>query len=357
VKSFFLYLFVLPALFVAPGAVQPAFADELLTVTAVGDVMMGSLFPEPYLPPKDGEGIFNAVRGYLSSGDIIFGNLEGVFLNEGISQKCRYSAPGRCFAFRMPERYSSHLKGAGFNVVGIANNHTFDFGHEGLNTTIRLLNENGIQPIGGEHQARFVKAGKKIIVLAFSYSDPSPHSYSILDLKSAARRIRDAKKANDLVIVSFHGGAEGRGALHVYDAREVFLGQKRGNVIRFARTAVDAGADLVIGHGPHVLRAMELYRNILIMYSLGNFLTYGMFNIKEENGISAIVKARLSLSNGDFVDGDFIPVRLLNKGIPEPDPAAIRLINRLIKDDLPAAGIEIVPVGDSAAAKIAVIRK
>jgi poly-gamma-glutamate capsule biosynthesis protein CapA/YwtB (metallophosphatase superfamily) len=339
------------------GADVPVFADEYLTVTAVGDIMTGSLFPGTVLPPNDGQGMFDPVQKYLSAEDIVFANLEGVFLDEGISRKCRYSAPGRCFAFRMPERYAIFLKKAGFNAVGIANNHTFDFGHQGLNTTIRLLKDNGVQPVGGDYQAGFSRNGKKIIILGFSYSDPSPHSYSILDLQAAAQRIKDAKKANDIVIVSFHGGAEGRGALHIYNTREIFLGQKRGNVISFARTAVDSGADLVIGHGPHVLRAMELYRNKLIMYSLGNFLTYGMFNIKEENGVSAIVRARLSLSSGDFIDGDFIPVRLLNKGIPEPDPAAIELVNRLIRDDLPASGIEIIPVKDSNIAKISIKKK
>jgi poly-gamma-glutamate capsule biosynthesis protein CapA/YwtB (metallophosphatase superfamily) len=350
-------LFALLSTVIIAGTYVTAHANEHLTVTAVGDIMMGSLFPEPFLPPDDGKGMFDHVQKYLAAEDIVFGNIEGAFLDKGISRKCRYSRSGRCFAFRMPERYATFLKNAGFNAAGIANNHTFDFGHEGLNTTLRLLEENGVQPVGGDRYARFSRHGKKIIILGFSYSDPSPQSHSILDLRTAAQLVRNAKKTNDLVIVSFHGGAEGRGALHIYNTSEIFLGQKRGNVIRFARTVVDAGADLVIGHGPHVLRAMEIYRNKLIIYSLGNFLTYGMFNIKEENGVSAIVRARLSLSSGDFVDGEFIPLRLLNKGIPEPDPAAIELVNRLNREDLPNGGIEIIPSADSPVAKISIKKK
>jgi hypothetical protein len=339
------------------GGNAPVHADEYLTVAAVGDIMMGSLFPEPVLPPNDGEGMFDSVKKFFKPGDIVFGNLEAPFLDDGITKKCKEPFSGRCYAFRMPEHYVEFLEEAGFNAVGIANNHTFDFGHEGISTTLRLLKENNIQPVGGRHKAEFSKDGKKIIVLGFSYSSPSLHSYSILDLTAAAQLVRDAKKTDSLVIVSFHGGAEGKGALHIADTNETFLGDDRGNVIQFARTAVDAGADLVIGHGPHVLRAMEVYKNKLILYSLGNFLTYGMFNIREVSGVSAIVKARMSLASGDFVDGEFIPVRLLNKGIPQPDPAAIDLMRGLIRDDLPDSQIDIIDVKDSQTARISIRKK
>jgi poly-gamma-glutamate capsule biosynthesis protein CapA/YwtB (metallophosphatase superfamily) len=335
----------------------PAQADEYLTITAVGDIMMGSLFPEPVLPPDDGKGMFDPVKNFLKPGDIVLGNLEGPFLDDGITEKCKKPFSGRCYAFRMPEHYVEYLKKAGFNAVGIANNHTFDFGQEGISTTLRLLKENNIQAIGGRHKAVFTKSDKKIIILGFSYSSPSPHSHSILDLTAAAQLVRDAKKSASVVIVSFHGGAEGKGALHISDADEIFLDDDRGNVMQFARTVVDAGADLVIGHGPHVLRAMEVYKNKLILYSLGNFLTYGMFNIRDVSGISAIVKARLSLTTGDFIDGEFISLRLLNKGIPQPAPGAIELVRGLIMDDLPSANIDITPVKDSPVARISLIKK
>jgi poly-gamma-glutamate capsule biosynthesis protein CapA/YwtB (metallophosphatase superfamily) len=354
-KSQYIVFTLLTSLIITGGDI-PVHADEYLTVSAVGDIMMGSLFPEPVLPPNDGEGMFDAVKTFLLPGDIIFGNLEAPFLDDGITKKCKKPFSGRCYAFRMPERYVAFLKEAGFNAVGIANNHTFDFGHEGISTTLRLLKENNIQPVGGRHKAEFSKNGKKIIVLGFSYSSPSAHSYSILDLKAAAQLVRDSKKSGAIVIVSFHGGAEGKGALHIADANEIFLGDDRGNVIQFARTAIEAGADLVIGHGPHVLRAMEVYKKKLIVYSLGNFLTYGMFNIKDVSGISAIVKARLSLANGDFIDGSFIPVKLINKGIPQPDPEAIDLVRGLIRDDLPDSQIDITAVKDSHTARITIRR-
>ena len=138
------------------------------------------------------------------------------------------------------------------------------------------------------------------------------------------------------MIVSFHGGAEGRSAQHVADRNEIFLGENRGNVVRFARSVVEAGADLVLGHGPHVLRAMEVYQGKLIAYSLGNFLTYGLFNLKGANGISAILKVRLDPETGRFLDGQLVPVKLVNGGLPEIDPEGegVRIVRRLSEEDL-----------------------
>ena len=91
---------------------------------------------------------------------------------------------------------------------------------------------------------------------------------------------------HDIVIVSFHGGAEGNGAEMLPFAREIFAGEDRGNVVEFAHAMVDAGADLVLGHGPHVVRPMELYRDRLIAYSLGNFATYYGISVEGIRGIA-----------------------------------------------------------------------
>jgi poly-gamma-glutamate capsule biosynthesis protein CapA/YwtB (metallophosphatase superfamily) len=214
--------------------------------------------------------------------------------------------------------------------MAVANNHALDCGHEGLQQTLAALEGAGISPAGGKFVARPGAGRTTVAVAGFSYL-PAPHSHSILDLESAAAIVRQLKKGHHIVVVSFHGGTEGKGALYVEDREEEFLGEKRGNVMRFARAVVDAGADLVIGHGPHVLRAMEIYRGRLIAYSLGNFLVYGGFNTRGSSGITAILKVRLNGNTGEFMDGRLVPVRLDGKGIPAPDPqgSAATLIRRL----------------------------
>jgi hypothetical protein len=333
---------ILAAAVTSAAGVAPAPCAECLTVTAVGDIMTGTTWPEPFLPPGDGEGMLDAVREALSSGDIVFGNLEGPMLEGGTPAKCGKKRWGRglCYEFRMEPRYAARLADAGFNALNVANNHAWDFGEEGIGSTVSVLDNAGIQPVGGEEIATFEIGEKTVAVAGFSYSPPSPFSYSILDLEAAREVIVDLKGAYDIVIVSFHGGAEGKDALHVSDADEKFAKENRGNVLAFARAAVDAGADLVLGHGPHVPRALEIRNRKLIAYSLGNFLTYGQFNIKGPSGKSFILRARLDLDTGDFVCGELLPVELVGRGLPVPDPtgAAVKLVKALTEEDLGEAG-------------------
>ena len=317
---------------------QPALlaaGSEPLTLTAVGDIMMGSTGQRTALPPNDGEGLFQEVSAHLRGGDLVFGNLEGTLSDGEEGGKCREEKSPWCFEFRTPARYVGHLKHNGFNVVNLANNHAWDFGPEGIRNTLETLQGAGIKAAGGTALAFFEIRGKRIVVAGFSYK-ASKYSYSILEIPQAAEIVRQLKANHDLVIVSFHGGAEGRSAQHVADRNEVFLGENRGNVVRFARSVVEAGADLVLGHGPHVLRAMEVYQGKLIAYSLGNFLTYGLFNLKGPNGISTILKVRLDPETGRFLDGQLVPVKLVNGGLPEIDPEGegVRIVRRLSEEDL-----------------------
>jgi poly-gamma-glutamate capsule biosynthesis protein CapA/YwtB (metallophosphatase superfamily) len=304
--------------------------------------MMGTIYPVDILPPGDGKEMFKAVQGEFQGGDIVFGNLEGSLCDEGKPVKCKVPLSKNCFEFVMPTRYSNFLKEAGFSVLNIANNHILDAGFEGAESTIRNLRSVGIQATGGEKIASLDKNGKKIAVPGFSYK-ASSYAYSILDVSGAQEIVARLKKDHDIVIVSFHGGAEGKQALHIPKGDETFLEENRGNVIRFARAVIDAGADMVIGHGPHVLRALEVYKGKLIAYSLGNFLTYALFNLKGPNCLSVILKARLDATTGDFIDGRLVPVRLVNGGIPEPDPdgESIRLIKDLTGTDIKPRSIVI----------------
>lgn len=318
---------------------------DVLTVAAVGDIMTGTTWPEPFLPPRDGEGLLDPVKEVLSPGDIVFGNLEGPMLEGGTPAKCgkKKSARGLCYEFRMAPRYAARLADAGFNALNVANNHAADFGPEGVESTVSVLDNAGIQAVGGDEIAAFEIGEKTVAIAGFSYVTPSPFSLSILDLDSAREVIAGLKSSYDIVIVSFHGGAEGKDALHVADAPETFARENRGNVVAFARAAVDAGADLVLGHGPHVPRAVEVRHGKLIAYSLGNFLTYGQFNIKGPSGRSFILRVRLDLETGDFVGGELVSVALVGRGLPVADPshAAARLVRELSECDFEESSVVI----------------
>ena len=305
-----------------PGFVFPQINDREIVVTAVGDVMLGTTFPDEtggLLPPNDGADLLQEITPILKRGDVVFGNLEGPLVDgEGMSLKCRGKAPGHCYAFRVPTRYGALLKAAGFTVMGLANNHAMDFGQEGRDSSRQTLEGQGIAHTGeiGDIAHLAVK-GEKVAVIAFA---TYPGAYNLLDLDDALAAIRQAKADSDLVIVSFHGGGEGATHQHVLEGDEMFLGEDRGDLRRFTHAAIDAGAGLVLGSGPHVVRGMELYQGKLIAYSLGNFATYGPFNLSAENGISLILEAHLA-PDGSFLSGQVYPVKQEKPGGPLLDPA------------------------------------
>ena len=305
-----------------------------LTVKAVGDIMMGSMHPARKMPKDGGQSLFLGVRERLRGSDIVFGNLEGPLIDNGTPQKCSVEST-RCFEFFTPTSYVNHLKETGFTVLSVANNHINDCGEAGIESTFNSLKWSGLAVCGGRNEASLVIRGTRVAIACFSYNT-SDHSHSILDLETAYGIVSRLKREHNIVIVSFHGGAEGKGATRTLDREEVFLGENRGNVVKFARTVVDAGADMVIGHGPHVLRAMEVYRGKLIAYSLGNFLTYKMFNVRGVSGISIILSARIDPKTGDFLGGEMIPVKLSADGVPAIDPngRALDIMNSLITRDI-----------------------
>jgi poly-gamma-glutamate capsule biosynthesis protein CapA/YwtB (metallophosphatase superfamily) len=320
------------------AATVPAEPLPAIRIAAVGDIMMGTTFPEPILPPEDGATLFRSVAPLLAEHDVVFGNLEGPLTDAPLSPKCpkplRRGRP--CFAFRTPPRYAAHLAGAGFTAVSVANNHALDFGMEGLDNTLEILDAAGIEPVGGERVAAFTISGRSVAVAGFSYSLRTRYVYPLLDIEAAREIVARLKGEYDLVIVSFHGGAEGAQAMRVTDAEEEFMGENRGNVVRFARAVVEAGADLVLGHGPHVPRAIEVYRGKLIAYSLGNFAVYSMFNIKGPSGLGYALQAELDPRTGDVLRFRTPSVTLRHPGIPHPDPSgkAEALLRKLSEEFL-----------------------
>lgn len=318
---------------------QPS--NNEITITAVGDIMMGSHFPtRDWLPADDGVSLFQDVLPYLKNSDIVFGNLEGSILNEGdCVKKCKN--PETCYAFKMPEHYVNHLVNAGFNVMSIANNHIGDFGKAGIESTTRILSKSGLHFAGVRTQPNtlFELNGATIGFCAFSANQATPDHR---DMDSAQRIIELLNGLCDIVIVSVHAGAEGEKNRHVTRQTELFYEEDRGNVFAFAHKMVDAGADVILGHGPHVTRAIELYKGRLIAYSLGNFCTYGRFNLKSHNGIAPVLRLKID-KNGEFIEGSLIPVFQKPKKGPSFDPKnqAINDIIELTAQDFPQTNLSI----------------
>lgn len=328
----------------APASTPNAY-DEIV-VTAVGDVMLGTTFPdESALPPNDGADLLTEVAPFLKRGDVVYGNLEGPIVDGGDSAKCHGKKIGTCFAFRVPTRYGKYLKDAGFTAMGLANNHAMDFGLEGRASSRQVLDAMQIAHTGEVGDvARLTVKGRKIAIIAFA---TYPGAYNFLDLDESLQTIRAAKAESDLVIVGFHGGAEGATHQHVLEGDETFLGEDRGDLRRFTHAAIDAGADLVLGSGPHVVRAMEVYKGKLIAYSLGNFATYGPFNLNAENGLSLVLEAHLA-ADGTFLRGQAYAVKQEKPGGPKLDPEMkiLRVLRGLSNADFKETAIVVGPQGE-----------
>jgi hypothetical protein len=331
---------------IAVDAVHPLGPYDEIVVTAVGDVMLGTTFPdESMLPPNDGADLLTEVAPFLKRGDVVYGNLEGPIVDGGDSAKCRGKRIGTCFAFRVPTRYGRYLKDAGFTAMGLANNHAMDFGLEGRARTRQVLDATQIAHTGEVGDiARLTVKGRRIAIIALA---TYPGAYNLLDLDESLETIRSLKAESDLVIVGFHGGAEGATHQHVLEGDETFLGEDRGDLRRFTHAAIDAGADLLLGSGPHVVRAMELYKGKLIAYSLGNFATYGPFNLNAENGLTMVLEVHLA-NDGTFLRGQAYAVKQEKPGGPklDPDKKILPVLRALSNTDFPQSAIVVGPQGE-----------
>ena len=158
--------------------------------------------------------------------------------------------------------------------------------------------------------------------------------YRVQDVDTAKRVVAEIDRKHDLVIVSFHGGAEGRKAAHVPHGTEMFLGENRGDLRAFTHAVIDAGADLVLGHGPHLLRGMQIYKGRLIAYSLGNFSAWNTHNLSGALGVSGILNVRLA-PNGVLLSASFDPLSVIKPGVPEIDPKGrgVKIIRELSQED------------------------
>ncbi len=307
---------------------------ESIKVMAVGDIMMGTDFPnESYLPP-DGKDPFDDVNIVLKQADILFGNLEGTLTDTGENAK-RCSDPSKCYSFRSPESFGKYLETTGFDVMSIANNHIGDFGPIGIKNTTKTLKRHNIAYAGvfAQESTIFKKNG---ITYGFCAFAPNKDCVKIHNLTNAKRIVQELKEKVDIVIVSFHGGAEGTDHTHVTRKTERFYGEDRGNVYLFAHTMIDAGADIILGHGPHVSRAFEVYNNKFIAYSLGNFCTYSRFNLTGIKGYAPIAEIEVD-TEGNFIKGKLHSAKQIDEIYPFMDAQqrALKEIKKLTLEDFP----------------------
>ncbi len=306
---------------------------DTLSVTAVGDTMLGT---GTVLAPAPGT-YFSGVSSALT-GQVVFANLEGT-LTDRTAGKCGRASTA-CFEFRVPPSWARYFKQAGFTFMSNGNNHAFDFGQGGLDDTVAALDRAGLDHTGRTHEITYLREGD--LTVAFIGVGPYSNNGPLNDYPAARALIRLADRRADIVVVAMHAGAEGTAALHLTGHDEIYFGENRGNPEAFARMAVDAGADLILGSGPHVLRAMELYRGRLIAYSLGNFAGYRNFSLGGPLGISAILHVKLA-PDGAFLSGRLVSVRLVGAGQPQLDPsgAGAGLIGALSREDLGRRGVRI----------------
>lgn len=323
---------------IRPAQVPTSRPKTSFSVAAVGDLMIGTDYPRNILPDDDAVGFLKAVTPWLTAADVTFGNLEGVLLDGGEPAKeCKNL--NACYLFRSPARYVDRYVAAGFDVMSVANNHARDFGEDGRTATMQTLANAGILHSGREGDfANFQLKGLSVSFMAFSVTQ---ESNLVHDYELAAKLVAEQAETHDIVIVSFHAGAEGKDVERLPFAEEEYYGEPRGDVVKFSRLMVDAGADLLLGHGPHVVRAMEVYKERLIAYSLGNFATYYGISVEGNRGIAPVLLANLD-QDGRFVEGRICSTIQIRPGGPVPDPEqrVLKLIKELSQQDFGSPGIE-----------------
>ncbi|MBA2629595.1 MAG: CapA family protein [Thermoleophilaceae bacterium] len=336
-----LLVVLLPSLFPRRGP-EPAEAstasgahERVVSISWAGDITLGSSFG---LPPEQGRSLFTHVRRRLRTSELTLGNLEGA-LSESAGSKCAAASEG-CFSFHAPPQNAASLRWAGFDLMNLANNHAFDAGAGGQQQTVEALRRQRVRHVGWPGQINVVRRrGLRIATVGFA---PYPWSTDLRDLAAVRALVARARARADLVVVMAHLGAEGDDQTHVPEGREYHMGEDRGDTRAFAHTAIDAGADLVLGSGPHVLRGIEFHGGKLIAYSLGNLAGWHNFSTSGVYALSGLLTVRLS-AEGHLRGGRFTSLRLDAAGVPSPDPTgeASALVSQLGHEDFGFTGLRL----------------
>jgi len=325
--------------------VPPRRPTPSINLSATGDITLGEYGSYPRGGART---LLEGVRRYLR-GDVVLGNLETVLgddtraLQLGGAPTCP-EPPDPCFNFIAPAAFALGLRSSGFTMLNLANNHASDFGRIGETMTTGALASARLRWTGKPAQITSLRAhGVRVAVIGAA---PYPWAQNLLDVPGTARLVRSAARHAQIVIVTMHLGAEGAGSDHVRPGMETFFDERRGDPVAFAHAMVDAGADVVVGHGPHVLRGLEWYRDRLIAYSLGNLSGFHTLSTTGSLGISAILHVRLE-ANGAFAGGKLTPLRLDASGTPRFDPgrAAFVLLRQLSRADFGGRAVRITKTG------------
>lgn len=324
-------------LFICPLFTFHLQAQHTLTIAMTGDIMMGTTYPDTLLPAGNGGNLFRDAKVILKAADLAVGNLEGT-LCDG-EETTKEDGPNN-YAFRTPTSFARLLREAGYDYLSMANNHANDFGPEGIESTEKCLKEQGIAFSGIEGRMEYAvveRRGLKIGLCAFGHN-----SYTLkhTHLPTVARIVDKLVDETDIVIVSFHGGAEGRAQSHLPYGPETFLDENRGSLRELAHFCIDHGADVVYGHGPHVARAIEVYKGRFIAYSLGNFCTPYGISLSGISGYAPLVEITIN-GKGRFISGK-IHSMVQQRGMgPRNDKQqrAAREIKALSEEDIPESKV------------------
>lgn len=318
-------------------------AADTLRIALTGDIMMGTTFPEPRLPHDGGRELFRDVAPLLAGADVAAGNLEGTLCDGGQTRK-RVSKV--CYAFRTPVSYAPLLQAAGYDFLSLANNHAFDFGEEGIRSTTAALSRLSIRYAGLRGRAEIAVTERGGVVYGFCAFGHNAGTCLHADTAAVRRILADLRGRVDILIVSFHGGAEGAASRRLPYGTEYFCNENRGSLREFARFCIDNGADVVFGHGPHVLRAVELYKDRFIAYSLGNFCTPYGISLAGISGYAPVLRLDL-LPDGRFAGGrihSFVQLRGVGPRMDVQHRAA-REIRTLTEADVPGTPLRIADDG------------
>lgn len=320
--------------------------DSLVRIAGVGDVNLGTAYPSrAFLPPNNNPApLIAPAIPIFQWADVAFANLEGPFVEQKQPAK-RCKNPAHCFAFCTPPAYFKTLADAGLNLFSLANNHSHDFGPKGIATTYALVDSFKLSA-AGTTQRPYAIFTKDSVTYGFCAFAPNRGTININNYTEAKRIVQQLDSLADIVIVSFHGGAEGKDRTSVTKKREIFLGEDRGNVLEFSKLVIDAGADIVLGHGPHVPRAVHLYKDRFIAFSLGNFCTYSRINVSGISGYAPLIVVTTN-KQGQFVEAQiFSFVQNYRSGISTDYQYRVaKFIQSLTNKDFPDSPLVISDTG------------
>lgn len=270
-----------------------------------GDTVVGSHYG---LPPLGGRLQLAGVHHLLQRPDLMIGNYEGT-LSRGGSPRCTGAPP--CFIFQAPPERARNLALAGFDVMNLANNHGLDMGLGARSQTVAALDRVGIDASGLPGQVTVEQvADTRVAIVGFS---PYPGTTSMRSTSAVRELVQRAARRGDMVVAAFHAGLEGARGAHVP------RGADAGTYTRAAaHAAVDAGADVVFGSGPHVVRGVERYRGAFIVYSSGNFAGWHNFALGGLASQSGVVRVTFD-HTGQATDAWWDGVVIDQPGSPRPD--------------------------------------